>query len=99
MSESTTGSRAPAAKFDLGRVVATPNALNHIPNDEILTALSRHVRGDWGDLDSHDVKANENALQSGGRLFSQYHSTQGIMFWIITEWDRSATTVLLPEEY
>lgn len=89
----------PEAKFDLGRLVATPNALDQIPREEIMAALSRHVRGEWGDLDTHDLNANEDALRNGGRLFSQYHSAQKIAFWIITECDRSATTVLLPEDY
>ena len=87
------------AKFALGQIVATPNALASIPNDEILSALSRHVCGDWGILDSEDWNANENALKNGGRLFSGYHSTQKVRFWIITEWDRSVTTVLLPMDY
>jgi hypothetical protein len=86
-------------KFRLGHIVATPAALRDIPNDEILAALGRHANGDWGTLDPHDVKVNESALQYGGRLFSQYHSKQKIQFWIITEWDRSVTTVLLPEDY
>lgn len=85
--------------FSLGHLVATPTALNQIPSDEILKALSRHVRADWGSLDQEDREANENALKYGGRLFSVYYSTQNIKFWIITECDRSATTVLLPEDY
>jgi hypothetical protein len=89
----------PAAKFPFGQIVATPNALANIPNDEILLALSRHVRGDWGTLDAEDLNANERALRFGGRLFSSYHSTQNVKFWIITECDRSVTTVLLPEDY
>lgn len=93
------GGALPSPKFSLGQVVATPNALNQIPNDEILTALSRHVRGDWGTLDVEDLHSNERALQKGGRLFSAYHSSQKIKFWIITEADRSVTTVLLPEDY
>ncbi|HEX5399055.1 MAG TPA: hypothetical protein VFY06_08410 [Verrucomicrobiae bacterium] len=88
-----------AAKFPLGRVVATPNALTSIPNDEILCALSRHVRGDWGTLDAKDWETNESSLKHGGRLLSQYNNNAGVKFWIITEWDRSATTVLLPEDY
>jgi len=87
------------AKFALGRIVATPNALNQIPNDEILNALSRHIRGDCGALDPEDRQANEHALKHEGRLFSQYNSAQNIKFWIITECDRSVTTVLLPEDY
>jgi len=86
-------------KFLLGSIVATPHALSKIPNDEILHALSRHVRGDWGALDPEDRDANENALLKGGRLFSAYHSVRNIKFWIITEWNRKVTTVLLPEDY
>jgi hypothetical protein len=85
--------------FPFGQLVATPNALNHIPNDDILVALARHVRGDWGTLDAEDWNSNERALAHGGRLFSAYLSTQGVKFWIITEADRSVTTVLLPEDY
>ena len=87
------------AKFIVGQLVATPNALANIPNDEIMSALSRHVCGDWGTLDPEDTASNERALVHGGRLFSQYHAMDGTKFWIITECDRSATTVLLPEDY
>ena len=86
-------------KFDLGHLVATPNALGVLSPDEIMVALGRHVRGDWGELDPEDRNANERALQHGGRLFSAYLSTNEVKFWIITECDRSATTVLLPEDY
>jgi len=89
----------PLPKFSFGHLVATPNALNQIPSDEILCALARHARGDWGDLDAEDRNSNERALKLGGRLFSEYYSLQKIKFWIITEADRSATTVLLPEDY
>jgi hypothetical protein len=87
------------AKFSLGQMVSTPNALNQIPNDEILLALSRHVLGDWGELEKEDWDSNERALQKGGRLFSRYVTSRNIPFWIITEWDRSVTTVLLPQDY
>jgi len=89
----------PEQKFPLGQVVATPNALNTIPNEEIMKALQRHGRGDWGTLDPHDRKENERSLKAGDRLFSVYYSIQNVKFWIITEADRSATTVLLPEDY
>lgn len=92
-------SASAVSKFALGQLVATPNALGSVPNDEILVALSRHVRGDWGTLDPHDWNENEQALVHGGRLLSAYTSTAGIKFWIITEADRSVTTVLLPEDY
>ena len=88
-----------AAKFPLGRLVATPNALEHIPNPEIMAALQRHLTGDWGDVDEHDREENEFALTRSLRLFSVYRSAKGVKFWIITEADRSATTVLLPEDY
>ena len=99
MSDQPVGSNEPKAKFSPGQIVATPNALNSILNEEILLALSRHVRGDWGTLDPHDLNANEHALKHGERLFSVYHSTRNVKFWIITEWDRSVTTVLLPGDY
>lgn len=88
-----------AAKFPLGRLVSTPNALESIPNPEILAALQRHLTGDWGDVDEHDRKENELSLKEGFRLLSVYRSARGAKFWIITEADRSATTVLLPEDY
>ena len=99
MADEATKKPAVGPKFSLGQLVATPNAMNNIPNDEILTALSRHVRGDWGKLDTEDWNANERALAGEGRLFSAYQSSQNVKFWIITEWDRSVTTVLLPEDY
>jgi hypothetical protein len=86
-------------KFPLGEIVATSNAVSNLTNLDILLALSRHVRGDWGDLDVEDKEANERALLGGTRLFSAYHALNGTKFWIITEWDRSVTTVLLPEDY
>ena len=86
-------------KFPLGQIVATPNALNAIPPDEIQGALDRHSHGEWGTLDQEDWNANEQALVLGGRLFSAYQSAQKVKFWIITEHDRSVTTVLLPEDY
>ncbi|MFA6546167.1 MAG: hypothetical protein WCS99_17235 [Limisphaerales bacterium] len=88
-----------AAKFPLGRLVATPNALEHIPNPDIMTALLRHLTGDWGDVDEHDREENELSLKEGFRLLSVYRSAKGVKFWIITEADRSRTTVLLPEDY
>lgn len=88
-----------ATKFPLGRLVATPNALEHIPNPDIMAALLRHLTGDWGDVDEHDREENELSLKEGFRLLSAYRSAKGVKFWIITEADRSATTVLLPEDY
>lgn len=85
-------------RFALGQTVITPGALASIPPSDVLSAVCRHHAGDWGDMDKEDWDANERALARGGRLFSSYHS-QGCKFWIITEHDRSVTTILLPEEY
>lgn len=89
----------PIARFQLGRVVCTPNALNNLTYDDILSGLLRHLTGDWGDVGDDDREENEWSLQEGYRLFSVYHTANGLKFWIITEADRSATTVLLPEDY
>ena len=86
-------------KFRLGRLLATPGVLAQVPNDEMLAALSRHVSGDWGDVDEHDRSENELSLKEGFRLLSVYHTRSRVKFWIISEADRSATTCLLPEEY
>lgn len=87
------------ASFPLGHLVATPNALAHLSHSDIWRSLRRHVTGDWGDVCDEDRTANNNALRSGARLFSVYHGENRTKFWIITEADRSATTVLLPEDY
>lgn len=87
------------AKFWTGGLVATINALKELVHEDIHNSLDRHLSGDWGDLCDEDREANEDALQNGGRLFSVYHDCKGVKFWIITESDRSATTVLLPDDY
>ena len=87
------------AKFALGQTVTTRNALNTLNPEDVLTAMKRHHSGDWGDLCEQDIAENERALEHGGRLFSLYHDREGIKFYIITEHDRSVTTVLLPEDY
>ncbi|WP_339682473.1 hypothetical protein [Gimesia maris] len=88
-----------APKFEAGQAVITANAQRVLPGEEVLQAYSRHLQGDWGDCDPADAEENERALQNGDRLFSVYHTKGGTKFWIITEADRSATTVLLPEDY
>lgn len=85
--------------FPLGRLVATQNALDVIPSSDIHTALDRHQRGDWGDVCKEDRAANDAAIVEGSRILSVYKTAAGNPFWIITEWDRSATTILLPEDY
>lgn len=86
-------------KFEAGQAVITANAQGVLPGEEVLQALSRHMQGDWGDCNPTDAEENELALLNGDRLFSVYHTKGGTRFWIITEADRSATTVLLPEDY
>jgi hypothetical protein len=88
-----------AAKFSPGRTVITPGALKSLDAESVRVSLGRHLSGDWGDLDPHDYAANERALVDGSRLLSAYRDVRGTTFWIITEADRSATTILLPEEY
>jgi hypothetical protein len=87
------------AKFRIGLIVSTPNALSQLTPEDILRGIQRHQAGDWGDVGEHDWQENELSLKEGLRLFSVYHSARGLKFWIITEADRSATTVLLPEDY
>jgi hypothetical protein len=86
-------------KFDPGRIVATPGAIDLRDNGvNIIHYLKRHLSGDWGDLCEEDVKENEFSLANGFRLLSCYKTKHGDL-WIITEYDRSATTLLLPSEY
>ncbi len=89
------------AKFDLGRVLATPGALEALTNaeEEAVTYLERHALGDWGDLCKDDLEENELSLAQGFRLLSAYHLADLEKIWIITEADRSVTTILLPSEY
>lgn len=87
------------ALFRIGRIVATPPALSKLSPDDVLKGLQRHQSGDWGDVCEEDKAANNRALQEGTRILSVYHSVVGVKFWIITEADRSVTTVLLPEDY
>ena len=83
----------------LDQIMITPNALASLSHQDIISALGRHKRGDWGDVDGFDKNANDAALREGSRLLSAYHSADGVKFWIITEADRSLTTVLLPRDY
>lgn len=88
-------------RFSPGRVVATPAALELLGRYGTTPSeyLDRHLSGDWGDLDAHDHRENERALRTGARLFSAYAVSPLNTLWIITEADRSSTTLLLPEEY
>ena len=73
-------------------------ALEVTTADEINVLLVRHLHGDWGDLDEHDKQVNTDALEQGGRVLSTY-GTEGSNVYIITEADRSVTTILRPDEY
>jgi hypothetical protein len=93
--------RGVTALFPLGQVVATPGALAALEQAKQYPEefLLRHVSGDWGRLDEHDRQENERALVQGTRLFSAYETSLKVRIWVITEWDRSVTTLLLPSEY
>lgn len=86
-------------RFELGEVFATANAMATFASDTLLACLNRHAEGDWGDLDPEDKEANDDALASGGRILSSYRIPEKGKLWAITEHDRSATTLLLPQDY
>ena len=93
-------------KFDLGRTLATPGALEALEaaGQQAAFFLDRHVSGDWGQCCEEDAEANDRALLDGSRIFSVYQTLRAEKVWIITEaigddGHRAATTILLPEEY
>lgn len=86
-------------KVNLGQVVITRNAMDTLDPESVNKAIQRHSSGDWGEVCEEDRESNDRGLKHGERLLSVYKDTQGTTFWIITEWDRSYTTVLLPEDY
>ena len=91
----------PKPLFRLGQIVGTPGALDALiaAEQRPVELLLRHVTGDWGDLDDEDKKENELSVKEGFRILSAYHLENGAKVWVITEWDRSVTTILLPNEY
>lgn len=91
--------KIPVARFKLGRIVTTPKVLENLSSEDITRAIVRHQSGDWGELDEEDCETNDKAVNQGLRILSEYRSAKGVKFWLITEADRSVTTVLLPEEY
>ena len=91
----------PKPRFSLGQILTTPGALEALnqTNQEAVILLARHVTGDWGDLVEEDKQENEYSVDKELRIFSAYSLENGVKVWIITEADRSATTILLPGEY
>jgi hypothetical protein len=91
-------------KFDRGRLVATLGVLKTLENmglgqDILAGFLTRHLTGDWGEVDAHDWEENDFSVQNRLRILSAYTIPEGPKVWVITESDRSVTTFLLPEEY
>ncbi|MDQ2987322.1 MAG: hypothetical protein M3R13_11510 [Armatimonadota bacterium] len=87
------------ATFELGKLLITPSAQVELDQGSVLEAIHRHASGDWGELDEEDYQENEFSVREGHRLVSAYEDRRGVKFWIITEADRSVTTVLLPADY
>ncbi len=94
------------AKFPLGRLVATPSALEALAESGQTPEffMAKHQAGDWGEVNDEDQHLNNEALLHGDRLLSAYRTLKGVKLWIITEAEddhgnRVATTVLLPSEY
>jgi hypothetical protein len=87
--------------FSLGDIVATPGAVEALTANNILpfTLLQRHATGDWGNVCEEDAQSNNDAVQHDNRILSSYLVGSSTKIWLITEWDRSVTTILLPSEY
>lgn len=86
------------SKIPLGQIVITPNAMTTVTAEDINDGLRRHASGDWGNVCPEDAEQNNESLQIGERLLSAYGEGSK-RFWIITEADRSVTTILMPEDY
>jgi hypothetical protein len=95
----TIGEQPAEPLFSLGQIVATPGALKSLEDagQDPLDLLARHVSGDWGELPEEDRQENELSVEQGFRILSAYALDTGERVWIITERDRSVTTLLLPE--
>ena len=90
--------------ISIGKLVATRGVAEQMSQSRdfekfVRKSFSRHATGDWGDMCEEDKAVNDDALLNGGRLFSAYNYNEDTKIWIITEWDRSATTILFPDEY
>jgi hypothetical protein len=86
-------------RFSLGQTVIPGHARDALNPEDVVVGLGRHARCDWGELDDEDKGLNDRAVEDGDRLLSAYCDRNHVKFWIITEADRSVTTVLLPEDY
>ena len=88
-------------RFPLGQILATPSAIEALrrSNQSAIDFLLRHASGDWGELSRTDRRQNELAVVHGERILSVYHTHGGCCLWIITEADRSATTIVVPNDY
>ena len=91
----------PRPLFELGQIVRTPGAIQTMQDagQDPIELLRRHVTGDWGDLGEEDKKENDFSVGKDLRIFSAYNLESGEKVWIITEADRSATTILVPQDY
>ena len=87
--------------FPLGRVLATPGAMRALAESGQTAGsfVSRHVGGNWGCVGDEDRRLNDEAVLTGDRILSSYRTDRGVKIWVITEADRTLTTILLPEEY
>ncbi len=88
-----------AAKFPLGNIYMTPGAYDKLTALDMKQALFRHSQGDWGDVSADDWQENDFSVSRRLRILSAYIAENGTRFWVITEADRSMTTLLLPDEY
>lgn len=98
--------RMPGVKFSLGQIVATPACLQAIEESgqSPWDFLSRHMKGDWGEVNEEDWQLNNEGVKDGSRLLSAFKTLRGVRIWAITEAEddeghRAATTLLLPEDY
>lgn len=91
-------------KFEVGRLVATNKIDERMQNDVefqlfVKISIGKYIRGNWGDTCAEDAELNDQAVKDGDRILAVYNFSETESIWIITEWDRSVTTVLFPDEY
>ncbi len=100
-SSSEVVSSRPSINLPLGQLLSTPGAIEAMAQagQNPMQLLDRHRTGDWGDLCAEDRAANDAAVEQGERILSAYTLTNGTKLWIISERDRSVTTILRPDEY